>query len=288
MNGYQYILARQIAWAKNRDLSLVASKITRGQVAYTATLEENLFEPLLPEVRTAFESGDGGELGSPGWPAKMQAVHSSSALAVNVFQYWLIKGQVPVIAAACGLCRPHPQAIYDLRFEEKQPIDDSFTKHPNVDVVIHNHTPGGKIQCFAIESKFTEAYGMHRDTGLKEKYLALGDIWCDIPHVRNLAESISPMDREFAHMHPAQLIKHILGLKRKFGRDGFRLLYLWYDVLGAEGKCHRDEVARFAAAACVDGIMFHSLTYQELIVRLAEKQRSCHPEYIRYLTSRYL
>ena len=34
----------------------------------------------------------------------MQAVHSSSALGVDIFQYWQKLNQVPVIAAACGLC----------------------------------------------------------------------------------------------------------------------------------------------------------------------------------------
>lgn len=289
MNGYQYILARQIAWAENRDISLVGSKVTRGRTAYTATLEENLFKPLLPEVKTAFEFGDGGELFSDGQPAKMQAVHSSATLAVNVFQYWQSTGQVPIIAAACGLCKPNPQAEYNLRFEEKYPIDNSFVKHPNIDVVIHNNTPGAKIQRFAIECKFTEAYTRRPvSTGLKEKYLALPGIWSDVSHLRDLAETISPVDREFAHLHPAQLLKHILSLKRQFGRSGFRLLYLWYDVLGAEGKSHSDEVARFETVARADNILFHSLTYQELIARLAERHRIYHPEYVQYLTSRYL
>jgi len=77
-------------------------------------------------------------------------------------------------------------------------------------------------------------------------------------------------------------------MKRQFGRDGFRLLYLWYDVLGEQGKCHRDEIAEFARVTEKDGIKFHSLTYQELIAKLAGQLRSEHGEYIRYLTERYL
>jgi hypothetical protein len=34
--------------------------------------------------------------------------------------------------------------------------------------------------------------------------------------------------------------------------------------------------------------MFHSLTYQELICRVAGKLRPQHEDYIRYLTERYL
>ena len=84
------------------------------------------------------------------------------------------------------------------------------------------------------------------------------------------------------------LLKHILGLKRQFGKAGFRLLYLWYDVLGDQGKRHRDEVLKFTEITKTDGIKFHSLTYQELIVKLANKLRTEHPDYIRYLTERYL
>ena len=77
-------------------------------------------------------------------------------------------------------------------------------------------------------------------------------------------------------------------MKRQFGRDGFRLLYLWYDVAGEQGTRHRDETQRFADMAKSDGIKFHTMTYQELIVRLLYNLGSEHREYVKYLTSRYL
>jgi hypothetical protein len=287
MNGYQYILAKQTEWAKNKGLDLIGSKVNRGRPSYTTSLDYNLFQPLLPDVRTSFETGDGGELGSSGLPGKMQAIHSSSALGVNVFQYWKSISAVPVIAAACGLCRKGSEVSCDIRFEEKYPINDSFGFHPNIDVVIHNK-PEAKIKRFAIECKFSEAYGAHKHGGLKQKYLDCGDIWDDIPNMLAFAQRISPDDNEFKHLHPAQLIKHILGMKRQFGQGGFRLLYLWYDVLGEQGKRHQDEVAEFGKVTKGDGIKFHSLTYQELITKLANQLRSEHQEYIRYLTERYL
>ncbi len=175
-----------------------------------------------------------------------------------------------------------------MRFEDKYPVNDSFDFHPNIDVVIYNR-PGAKIQRLAIECKFSEAYGSRKHGGIKEKYLTgCGALWDDLPNLRRLAESISPDDSAFQHLHAAQLIKHILGLKRALGRDGFRLLYLWYDVLGAEGCRHRDEVEDFGTTAKSDGVLFHSLTYQELICRMARKPRLQHEDYIRYLTERYL
>jgi hypothetical protein len=217
----------------------------------------------------------------------MQAIHSSSALAVNVFQYWKSISKVSVIAAACGLCRPGSEVSYDLQFEEKHPINKGFRFPPNIDVVIHNR-PEARIRCFAIECKFSEAYGTRRHAGLKKKYLDCCDIWDDIPDLRAFAQRISPDDKDFNHLHPAQLIKHILAMKQNFQRDGFRLLYLWYDVPGEQGKRHQAEVAKFTEVVRGDGIEFHSLTYQGLIDTLASQLRSDHDRYVRYLTERYL
>jgi hypothetical protein len=287
LNGYDYILSKQSAWADRLGLSLVGSRGKRGRLAYTSRLSENLFKPLLPEVRTSFADGDGGELGSPGIPGKMQAIHSSSALGVNVFQYWKSKLAIPVIASQCGFCRVGSEVSNELHFEEKYPINDAFGYHPNIDVVIHNDA-SAPFKRFAIECKFSEAYGSHKHGGLKEKYLGLNDIWKDIPNLRSFSEQITPDDHLFIHLHPAQLVKHILGLKRPFGKSGFRLLYLWYDVFGTQGARHREEVLEFSKVTTADGIKFHSLTYQELIVKLARNLSSDHADYLRYLAGRYL
>jgi len=170
MNGYQHILAKQTEWAKNRGITLIGSQGKRGRPSYTARLDDNLFQPLPDDVQKSFEEGDGDELGSHGFPGKMQAVHSSSALSVNVFQYWKSIPEISVIAAQCGLCKRGSQICDDIKFEEKFPINDSFSIHPNLDVVIHNHSDT-KIQVFAIECKFSETYGAHRHGGLKTKYL---------------------------------------------------------------------------------------------------------------------
>jgi hypothetical protein len=283
MELYPGISAGNYIGVSNSGISLVCRKGNRGRPAYTSELEQNLFQNLLPDVRKSFATGDGGELGSNEFPGKMQAVHSSSALGVNVFQYWKSINAVPVIAAQCGLCRVGSQVSTDIHFEEKYPINDTFGYHPNIDVVIHN-APSAKIKRFGVECKFSEAYGAHRHGGLKAKYLGLDGLWADIPNLQSFSKHISPDDNEFEHLHPAQLIKHILGLKRQFGKAGFRLLYLWYDVLGGQGKRHRDEVSKFTEVTKTDGIKFHSLSYQELIVNLANKLRPEHPDYIRYLT----
>jgi hypothetical protein len=50
----------------------------------------------------------------------MQALHSSSALGVNIFQYWQDIDQVSVIAAACGFCQSGNNISKKIVFEEKQ------------------------------------------------------------------------------------------------------------------------------------------------------------------------
>jgi hypothetical protein len=244
MKATQYIKSKQIQWADNNDIPLMGSKGGKGLPAYTQDLEQNLFEPLSAENRKRFEQGDGSELS--GNPAKMQALHSSSALGVNVFQYWQKIGQAPAIATACGFCQKENVTSEKIVFEDKYPVSDNvekFPKAPNIDVVFHNND-SSPFKRFAVECKFSEAYGSFNHHGLKPVYLELNSLWSDMPNLYNYAKSISP-EEKFSYLHSAQLIKHILGLKRNFGKNGFRLLYLWYDVLGKEGSIHQDEIDTF-------------------------------------------
>ncbi|MFN2145990.1 MAG: hypothetical protein ACK2T7_11615, partial [Anaerolineales bacterium] len=119
------------------------------------------------------------------------------------------------------------------------------------------------------------------------KYLDL-DIWNEIPQLHGLAISISPNDTENEYLHRAQLIKHILGLKRAYGKTSFRLLYLWYDALGYEGWKHREEIKDFVDVARSDNILIHALSYQELIIKMNAYFRDSHQEYIDYISTRYL
>jgi len=288
MNAYEYIISKQIQWALNHDIHLVGSKGSRGRHAYTPELDQNLFEPLALNVLEMFKQGDGRELISDlSSPAKMQAVHSSAAMSVNIFQYWQRTDQVSDIAIACGFCRKGTAVSQKIVFEDKYPIDDRFQLSPNIDVVFHN-SDTSQFKRFAIECKFSESYSSHGHSGLKPKYIGLTTTWSDMPKLFKFAQSICPTDSRFTYLHPAQLIKHILGLKAKCGKKGFRLLYLWYDVIGKEGTYHRDEIEEFSAVARADGIYFASMSYQELIIALSKEYRQEHDDYIKYITERYL
>lgn len=287
MKGLDYIQSKQISWAKRNGLKLFGSQGNKGLPIYAETLDKNLFEPLTKESRQQFEAGDGGEINdSSKNPAKMKALHSSSAIAVNIFQYWNTKNKVYQVAHSCGLCSKENQTAEKVKFEQKFVINKAFPFSPNIDVVIENNAKG-QYEIFAIECKFSEAYGSYGHKGIDPKYIDL-KIWDDIPSTFGFAKSICPTDNDFKHLHPAQLIKHILGLKNKYGKRAFRLLYLWYDVHGEESFRHRKEIERFSEIVKEDGIKFSAISYQKLISNLAKDYYDGNEKYFNYITNRYL
>jgi len=288
ISAYEYIIQKQLHWAKNRGLDLIGSKGEHGRPLYAQDLKSNLYAPLMASSENQFKMANGNEIvSSIESPAKMQALHSSSALGVNVFQYWASINQVPVIASACGFCRPEEDFSKKIIFEEKYHIKGINRIPPNIDVVIHNSN-SSKYKRFAIESKFSEPYRHPSNKGLKSAYLDVDALWVDLPEIHKLAKAISPIDTVNKYFDSAQLIKHILGLKSHFPIDEFKLLYIWYDVLGIEGVIHRNEIEEFAKIAKADGVEFLSLSYQELIITLANQYRHTHSEYVDYITNRYL
>jgi len=289
MDAARYLKQRQIFWALRRGLDLQGSEGEKGELAYTRRLEENLFEPLSDEARREFEEGDGGEL-DPGRsmsPCKMQAVHSSAALTVNLFHYWMRRGQIGTVLHACGLPSGGAESA---RFERKFPIAEHvnrsvFPFDPNLDVAV-DYGPKAEVKAVGIECKFTEAFRKH--DGLKPAYLEQTELWTDLPNSRGLAEQIEDKDRQFEYLHAAQLLKHILGLKNAYGLRGFRLLYLWCDVPGGKGCDHEKEAQRFSEVVRQDGVNFQTTTCQEIILNLAEQCRKDHTAYVDYLVERYL
>ena len=252
-------------------------------------LNDNLYRPLHSDTRKEIENGDGNELSNSGNSLpKMQALHSSATIAVNFLEYWRDKN-IFDLAYALKLCKKNNKRANNLKFEQKYPVSSdtqTFRIPPNIDAVITNDWKDFEV--YAIECKYSEAYRPSKEHGLKHAYFQVPEtLWKDIPEIKKLANRISPVDNEFKYLHPAQLIKHILGLKRKYDKR-FRLLYLWYDVLGNDGSKHREEIERFADIAKGDGIKFHSISYQEFVINLYNEFYDQHKDYIDYISDRYL
>lgn len=320
MNEAEFIKSKQRSWAKRKGFELVGGTIpNRGEKNYLNNLSDNLFEELTEESIKCYRSGDGNETkDSKTRLAKMKALHSSSAIVVNLFQYWQGKDICPILNVfnVWGRsCKPElllkhvgspsfhvvtipPTPVnFEIKFEEQFEIctdKSQFPHSPNIDVVIH--TPLSDI---AIESKFTEPYGSRKHGGLKQKYVENVSFWDGLPNLYELAKEISPDNTKFQYLDAAQLIKHILGLKKNceynsnlgVGRHlkhGFRLLYLWYDVIGKEGVEHRKEIEEFAEIAKKDNVKFSHITYQEVIMKLSKEFYEGNEDYLNYITDRYL
>ena len=87
MNPYEEVKKAQQDWARSMGISFDP----RG---YVLNVEANLQQPLSTQARQSFERGAGSELSG-----HMRALHSSSALAVNFFDYWMDRERAPLLWA---------------------------------------------------------------------------------------------------------------------------------------------------------------------------------------------
>lgn len=270
--AYKSIYAQQQAWANQR-------RIEFDRDGYTLSLNDNLYLPLSLIAKKEFRSGKGDEMGSDGQRGKMQALHSSSALALNVFGYWRENGNVDGIARACGA----PQGMTEMQFEHVCPTPLGGIP-PHLDVVLLNT----ELRPIAIESKFTEPYHRKTKRKIKDKYITHAGLWSQLTGCEKLVRRIHEEQRgttSFAYLDVPQLLKHILGLSTKFGTKSFELLYLWYEIQSPEADRHKQEIAEFKY--CIKGeVHFRDMTYQELF-GIIKKTADIDKNYISYLTERY-
>jgi len=291
MNAAEIIKQKQIEWARNRGIKLARSEKHTG---YVKNENDNFFlDKLKNNTEIEFNNAAGNErTDSESRSSKIKALHSSAALGVNVFDYWRDRADIAQLCKALGLFKSK-RLSGEITFERKFNIQNSITAKPHLDAVIEPQDLSVKL--IGIECKFTEAYGTKKkDHGFQHAYFdpkkSYGEgIWEGLINTNFLAHKICPKDDEFKVLDVPQLIKHILGLNRKCEgeKNKFRLLYLWYDALGEAGSKHRYEIEEFANIVREDGVQFHHISYQEFIIQMAE-YRIDHPEYVQYLTERYL
>lgn len=289
MNGYTYIKQRQIQWARRKQIPLVGSQGARGEQAYTERLEQNLFEGLQPATRLEFQAADGGELGNGGNPAKMQAVHSSSALACNLFQYLRRANRSSAIAVACGVpCNENATLAMEAKLPiMAEPDRGVFPQDPNIDGVIVSPELEAALHGIGIEVKLTEPYCKRGDSGLKDAYVMRNELWQGLANCHELGQTISVHNGRFKHLDAAQLLKHVLGLKHRFERD-FTLVYLSYDVPGEQGCRHGAEIEEFSSILRADGVNFVAVSVQQWILNVQAECGGDDRAYVDYICERYL
>ena len=268
MDAEKSIRDAQKAWAESNGISFCSE-------GYVCNVEANLWKSLSDRARDAFERGAGSELS-----CHMRALHSSSALAANFFDYWTDKDKAPLLSAL-GVDVDGTQS---LDFEAPFATGLRGTP-PHLDVAIKLNS--GFV--VAIECKFTEH--LERSTEGKsefsESYFPPSDgLWIQkgLPRCQTFAKKLYENRCRFEFLDPWQLLKHALGLATQLGTK-FSLHYLYYDHPGERAETHRSEVARFSD--CVgDEIRFRALTYQEVFDKFRVSNH-VDPRYLDYLGGRY-
>ena len=242
---------------------------------YVPQAEDNLRQPLSGSALQAFKRGAGKELSG-----HMKALHSSSALVVNFFDYWTCRDRTPLILAL-GI---DPEDGCSLDFEAQFPTGLRGTP-PHLDVAITD----GSHFVHAIEAKFTE-HLKRSSTGksdFKSSYFPKSrDLWDEnsLPACQKLAEDLRGDRYRFEFLDPWQLLKHALGLATQKG-DQFSLYYIYYDWFGEELVAHRREIELFEERVGCE-VRFRVLTYQQVFKRLRDSQQA-GADYLQYLKSRY-
>ncbi len=268
MSDEQDIKDAQKAWAKSNCLSFDS----RG---YVYDIEANFWKPLSVCARNAFGRGAGSEL-----KGKMKALHSSSALAANFFDYWT-NGDKTTLLWALGI---DADSAKSLDFEAKFPTGLGGAS-PHLDVAIT--LDSGSV--VAVECKFTEY--LKRSTKGKAEFAtsyfpSSSALWTQsgLPECQRLAKELHEKRLKFEFLDTGQLLKHALGLATQ-RCDKFSLYYLYYDYAGKRSEAHRKEIARFADRVGNE-IRFKPLTYQEVFYKLKVSEQA-DPGYLDYLGARY-
>ena len=268
----------QARWAERQGLPFHPLNATSPSRA-VFRLSDQFFEPLDVATENEFLQGSGGELASEGKGGHLYSLLSSAALAVNVFAHWRFRPKRELLHAL-GFHIEHP--VW-LGFECRFPITAGYGTPPHADVTLA--AEGCSPFLCAIEAKFGEPYAEMPQHGLRPGHAghAYFQEW---PNLARLAQRISPEDRVHRHLHAAQLLKHLLGLRSRARQ--FTLLYLWFDVSGPAGRRHRDEAHEFTLRARRDGVDVWAMTWQEMWSALCEEARDDeHCEYLDYLRQRY-
>jgi hypothetical protein len=262
------IKKRQRAWAKHMQHTLD----NRG---YCGCADDNIYQGLSEAAQKDFKGGGGHEDGG-----KIQATHSSSALACNWFDYWRDR-DFSVLSTAFDV----PKPFVTLRLEAHVPTG-MHGGNANLDVLLT--TADGSL--FGIESKFTEPYTPSKSKSvLKPQYFVEGKSrWTDVglPGCQVVADHLHAGQHDFAVLDVPQLLKHMLALARTGNR--WTLCCLWYEVPGAVADAHRADLQTFATQIGGDAAHFTALTYQELFARMERVVGAEHAEYMAYLRDRYL
>lgn len=264
---------------RGRALRALRDAFARGHPAveiddrgYVRTFADNL----VPGVRLAdFEAdlraGDGNEL-----ERKFRAVHSSSALTVNVFG--------PFRARTSELTVLDLGPFAKLRFEAKCPHGVS-SRAPNLDVLLT-----GQSGTVGIESKLTEHLSRHRADFSPRYREKIRDERRESAWFEEMVR-LEEDPRRYAWLDAAQLVKHAFGLAHTFPGKALTLLYIYWEPRHTEQLSllaeHRREAESFSRRVAGSRPAFRAMSYPELWASWSGDSRSWLTAHLDALRARY-
>lgn len=279
MASRSLLLRRQRSWARRAGLRVDAA-------GYLPDVAANLRGPLSPSALADFTARGGSEFhdgeGRAGraHAARLRAVHSSTALAVNVFDYWNGSDAAP-LGAALGL----PAPVRRIVFEPHLPTGlGGNPANPDVLLGLEN---GALV---ALECKFSEWLVPRRARGqvFHERYFPPDrHPWeeAGLPECQALAAELQAGTEYFRYLDTGQLLKHALGLAAT-GATDWTLVYLYFDWPGSIQRAHAAELARVAARLSGE-TGFRALSYQALVADWPVSSAPVGREFLAYLSARY-
>jgi restriction endonuclease-like protein len=233
------------------------------------------FLPGLPVERiiACYASAPGNEIES----GKFSSPESSAALAANAFGYFLER---PTALPPLPQCEDLTWPATDVELESIQRFPWSGGKHPCLDAVI---ITGNSL--IGIESKRYEPFRSKSKPNLSAAYWR--PVWGDaMAGYEAIRDRLRDGSLTYAHLDAAQLVKHAFGLRTAVHRQGPQfgnrpvLLYLfaepksWPDGRQISQKAidtHRNEVADFRSAVKGCEVVFHALSYSDLLAQWRER-----------------
>ena len=268
--AFRQIVEQQRAWAKRHNLAV-------GPDDRLQSVEQNC-PWFSSRMASAYDRAGGHELEpDEGRPPKFCSLYSSAALVCNMFGPF--EHDLARLARLLGCSEP----VTGLHFECELKTVLRGTG-PTPDLLLE----ASSTLAWAVESKFTEPFQQRekKDPEFAESYFKKGEtLWKGLTGCREMAEGIRDRDPElsFVYLDAPQLIKHALGLRRRY--SGGQLILLRFDAGTEEDKNFAKEIDRFASHIDSD-LAFRALTYQGLFAEL-RREPTTDPKHVPYLGDRY-
>ena len=261
LRGSLGLLARRRQGLRSQPAKALASRLAAigvrvSDTGYTEGFDQALLPNFSEQVKATIRSDLSGKGGSellerPKAPPKFQAAHSSACLAANVFGPWLVAREELPLGSEAFRGETHLEVECPTGLRGTPPTLDCLIAGPRV---------------LAVESKCTETFAAH-EAMFRAVY---HDVVASLAHPTWRAEYDRLVEdpRRYRFLDAAQLIKHYLGLRRRFTGRPVTLAYLYWEPTNAAevatSVVHAAELAEFSRLVGDPSMRFIGMAYRTL------------------------